>query len=242
MDTENLISYIHRIMTSSGPIRKDLETQLLQIAKTDPTSYLQSSLFLLHNPQSIHSDLRLFGILHLKQMLTEPSFQNCLNISNFLQDLSILLKTEPNTQILSFLSEIYGENAGNLLKGLDLAQESQAKLTNDLLNNDVWELLTMPNENRVVAGLNILIKLVEIALEELLIVFQENLYSIIKKMLGFYDPKILKAVVKLLTRVLSYADYSLCKKYIPLMPQMIEILFQFLNQKSIDVNKIANFK
>jgi len=234
MNPEILLSSFQRIMSSDGVFRRDLESELQIQSLSNPTLYLQSSLMLLHSHQKIPSDLRLFTIIHLKSLILITSFQNAISLQSFLQDLSFLLRSEPNTQILSFLSEIYGEIAGKFLKAIDLKN-------NDLLNNDIWELLSLTENQRIVAGLDILTKLVEVSLEELLTVFKDNLYSIIKKMLEFNDPQILKATNRLVTRILSYADYSLCKKYFPLIPQLLEILFNFLQQQIPEVKEFNVF-
>lgn len=231
MNPEILLSSFQRIMISYGVLRKNLESELQAQALADPLLYLQSSLMILHSYQNVQSDSRYFSVIHLKSMISNEKFQKSINLETFLHDISFLLKSEPNTQILSFLSEIYGEIAGKFLKAIDLTN-------NDLLNNDVWDLLSMNEPQRLVAGLDILTKLVEVSLEELLTVFKDNLLSIIKKTLAYHEPQILKAASKLVSRILSYADYSLCKKYISLMPQILEIMFNFIAQ---DISEVLYF-
>ena len=229
MNPEILLSSFRRIMVSDGISRKNLESELEAQSLADPLLYLQSSLMLLHSHQNVQQDSRIFSVIHLKSMILNQSFQKSINFESFLHDLSFLLRSEPNTQILSFLSEIYGEIAGKFLKTIDLTN-------NDLLNNDVWELLSMSEPQRIVAGLDILTKLVEVALEEILKVFKDNLLSIIKKTLDYPDPKILKAASKLVSRILSYAEFPYCKKYISLIPQILEIMFTFIEQNISEVH------
>lgn len=235
MNSESLISYIHQIMNSDGPLRKDLESQLLFLSKSNPLIYFQASIMLLYSSQTVPSDIRLFAILHLKKVFSDSSFQSQLNQVELLKEVSVLLKKEPNMQILGFISEFYGEIAGKLLKDFTLKNDSEGIITNDLLNNDVWELLSTNEEQKVVSGLMILIKLIEIGFEEFLTLFQENLFAIIKKMLTSPNDQIVKTVIKLIVKILTHVDYSLCKKYVPLIPDILEILFVLLNQKNIEV-------
>ena len=238
MNPETLLSLFHQMSSiTDGPARRKAELDFFQICQTDPQNYLQSTLILL-NYDKISTDLRLFAIVNLRKMLKDPEFRKCINFNAFLQELLILIKSESNNQIFGFLTEIYGEIVGNLLKTMDLVHEEQAKLNNSILYNDVWELFLQPEEKNIIAGLNILTKLIEVALEELLEVFEDNLFSIVKKMLDSYNSQILQSVINLLTKILSYAEYSLCKRYIPLISTMIEILFRFLSQKNPEVRTI----
>lgn len=237
MDPSLLISVFKKIFESDGIIRKDLESNLLQNCLENPESYLKSSLMIINSYEKIHFDIRLYGVLHLMSLIKKHNLLNFIDSKSFLNDLLILLKNEPHFKILSFLSEILSELVIKILKKSVVDRE-----IHQILNDTLWEFFSAPHTNKILSGLNILIKLVEGCLEEMLLFFQDNLLSITQQMLLSDDPSIRSTNIKLITKIMTYAEYSYCKKYIHLMPKMIEILFEFLHQKKKEVKIYSLFK
>lgn len=235
MDFNYLISSFQKILLSDGLVRKDLEENLLKTSSENLETYYKLSLAIIHTNEKVSFDIRLYATLHLRNILSKQKVLDSANLEPFLENLFQILKTEPNIQISNFLSEIYGDIAAKILKDNELKQKFYM-----ILYNDIWSLISVPNAHRIVSGLNLIIRLVESCLNEFLSFFQDNLLSITKQMLTFEDPLVLKTNIKLITKILTYAEYSYCKSFIPFVERMIEILFQFLGNKIKEVRSNKN--